>query len=110
MDNQILFIGLDVDDNAYHGGAVSEDGKHEFEFKCKPTVGALTQKIKSYEGRGFKIKVCYEATFVGFSLSRNLRARGFDCEVIAPSLVPRKPGEQVKTDRLDGNKLSRYSR
>lgn len=110
MNIEILFIGLDVDDKAYHGGAISADGKTELEFKCKPTIGALFHKLQEFEERGFKVKLCYEATFIGFSLCRELRGKGFDCDVIAPSLVPRKPGDQVKTDRLDGNKLSRYYR
>ena len=110
MNDQILFIGLDVDDQAFHGGAISEDGKSESDFKCKPTSGALVKRLKKYEEQGFKLKICYEATFLGFSLYRELKGNGFDCDVIAPSLVPRKPGEQVKTDRIDGKKLSRYYR
>lgn len=110
MKKPILFIGLDVDDNAYHGGGLSEDGKTEIEFKCKPTVGALVQRLKKYQEQGYQLKVCYEATFVGFSLSRDLKRQGFECDVIAPSLIPKKPGEKVKTDRLDGKKLARYYR
>jgi transposase len=110
MNEQILFIGVDVDDKAFHGGAISQDGKSESDFKCKPTAGALVQRLKKYCEQGFMVKVCYEATFLGFSLYRQLRESGFECDVIAPSLVPRKAGEQVKTDRIDGKKLSRYYR
>lgn len=108
MDNQILFIGLDVDDKAYHGGVLSADRSERSEFSCKATLGALVGKLKKLQEGGRTLKVCYEATYVGFSLYRGLRSHGFDCDVIAPSLVPRKPGDQVKTDRLDGNKLAEY--
>ena len=54
------------------------------------------------------LKICYEATYIGFSLQRKLKAAGLECEVIAPSLIPREPGRQVKTDRIDARKLARY--
>jgi len=110
MNEQILFIGLDVDDNAYHAGVLSKDEKIDQEFKCKPVVSVLVEKLKKYLEKGYELRICYEATYLGFSLCRELRKRGFHCEVIAPSLIPRKPGKKVKTDRLDGKKLARYYR
>ncbi len=50
--------------------------------------------------------VCYEAGPCGFGLQRQLRSMNVDCQVIAPSLVPRKPGERVRTDRRDAIKLA----
>jgi len=44
---------------------------------------------------------CYEASGAGYVLQRKLTADGFHCEVIAPSLIPRRPGDRRKTDRLD---------
>lgn len=110
MNNQILFVGLDVDDTAYHIGLLSKDESLQLEFKCKPTVGALITKLKKYQEKGYELRICYEATYLGFSLCRELRKRGFHCDVIAPSLIPTKPGKKVKTDRLDGKKLARYFR
>ena len=55
-----------------------------------------------------ELKICYEATYVGFRLQRDLEKRGYHCDVIAPPLTPRKPGERVKTDRLDSRKLAEY--
>jgi transposase len=108
MNGQILFIGLDVDDNAYHGHALCVDNSMELDFECKPNVGALSRKLSEFKERGYELKICYEATYLGFSLSRDLLKRGFSCEVIAPSLIPRKPGERVKTDRIDAKKLATY--
>jgi transposase len=48
---------------------------------------------------------CYEASGAGYVLKRALDRDGFDCEVIAPSLIPRKPGDRRKTDRLDAVRL-----
>ena len=53
---------------------------------------------------------CYEAGPTGFALQRQLQAKSVDCRVIAPSLIPRKPGERVKTDRRDARKLAELLR
>jgi transposase len=54
--------------------------------------------------------VCYEAGPTGFGLYRLLRSMGVACEVVAPSLVPRAPGDRVKTDRRDCRRLARLHR
>jgi transposase len=52
-----------------------------------------------------EIEFCYEAGVCGFTLKRRIEASGCQCAVIAPSLVPTKPGQRVKTDRRDAKKL-----
>ena len=56
------------------------------------------------------VRSCYEASGAGFVLQRVLADDGFSCQVIAPSLIPRKPGERRKTDRLDAVMLARLYR
>ena len=51
------------------------------------------------------VKFCYEAGVCGFTLQRRIEAMGHQCSVIAPSLVPVKPGDRIKTDRRDAKKL-----
>jgi hypothetical protein len=51
------------------------------------------------------VKACYEAGVSGYDLYRRLTALGVACEVIAPALTPRRPGQRVKTDRRDAAKL-----
>jgi transposase len=109
MVNNIVFLGLDVDDKAFHGAAVNSDGVLIGELTCKPTRGALTARLKQLQEKsGKSLKICYEATYLGFSLCRDLRAEGFDCEVIAPSLIPEVSGKKVKTDKIDARKLAHY--
>jgi transposase len=108
MKEQILFIGVDVDDNAYHGHARGIDGEQGVDFRCKPTARALVKKLEEFKAKGYEVRTCYEATYLGYSLHRELKDAGFKCDVIAPSLIPRKPGEKVKTDKLDCRKLSEY--
>ncbi len=69
-------------------------------------VRALFRRLSA---RG-PIRACYEASGAGFVLQRALTADGFRCEVIAPSLIPRRPGERRKTDRLDAMMLARLYR
>ncbi len=107
MEKEILFIGLDVDDQAFHVHLLSRQGS-EFDFSCRPNVGVLVEKLRGFTDRGYDLRICYEATYVGFSIQRRLKIAGYPCDVIAPSLIPREPGRQVKTDRIDARKLARY--
>jgi transposase len=57
-----------------------------------------------------QLRVCYEAGPIGFGLYRLLRSMGVACDVVAPALVPRAPGDRVKTDRRDSVRLARLHR
>ena len=108
MKTKIMFVGLDVDDKAFHvGGFVPESGEI-LEFSCKPTAAMLHQKLGKYEQLGYSLRICYESCHLGFSLCRDLVAKGWECTVISSASIPRPAGAQVKTDRLDANKLARY--
>jgi len=103
----IAFIGLDIDDKNFNGGVYVPAEKREEAFKCKPTFGALMQILRKMKDRGYELRICYESSYTGYPLCRNLRAAGFECEIIASSLIPEKPGKRVKTDRIDAAKLAR---
>ena len=68
-----------------------------------PKVLKYFQKVQDCHGR---IHACYEASSCGFGLQRALDAQGILCEVVAPSSIPRRSGERVKTDRRDARKLA----
>ena len=57
--------------------------------------------IRKLAGRYEKLHFCYEAGPTGYWLYRQLRALGHHCAVVAPSLIPKKSGERVKTNRRD---------
>lgn len=103
----VLFVGLDVDTKNFHVAIVSQQSGEMFGFKIKNDVPALIKKLKGY-AKGAELRVCYEASYIGFSLHRTLKANGIHCDVIAPSAIPRKTGERVKTDRIDAEKLATY--
>jgi transposase len=61
-------------------------------------------------GPAGQLRACYEAGPCGFELHRLLTSMGVACDVVAPSLIPRRPGERVKTDRRDASRLARLHR
>lgn len=72
-------------------------------------VPTLLKRLRAL-GAPAELWVVYEAGPTGYGLVRRLRALGYQCEVVAPSLIPRAPGERVKTDRRDARKLTRLAR
>lgn len=108
MKQSIFFIAIDVDDNSFHGCGINKETGEIREFVCRPNIGALDKKLASFKEDCSAIRICYEATYLGFSLCRALEKKGYFCEVIAPSLIPEMPGKSVKTDRLDCQKMATY--
>ena len=105
--NKIIYVGVDVDDKAFHCAGLSLLTGEFKEFVCKPDFGMLRRKLLQHFP-GAEIKLCYEACHIGYPLYRQLTNDGIYCDVIAPSLIPSQPGRRVKTDRLDALKLAEY--
>ena len=103
------YIGLDVHANSVSLAAAGA-GRSEAEYlgvvgsSCA-AVGRALRKYKPSE-----TLVVYEAGPTGYELYRYLIGRGYRCEVIAPSCIPERKGDRVKTDRLDAMNLARLSR
>lgn len=74
------------------------------------TVDAIRKILKKYNLKKEDVIICYEAGPTGFVLARRLIKLGFECTVVAPSLIAKKPGEKKKTDRRDARKLANYLR
>lgn len=108
MKRTILYVGIDVDDIAFHGTGYDQKKEKYYEFKCKPTLGSLLNRLEKLTNKGYEIKLCYEATYIGYGLHRDLEAHGIHCDIIAPSSIPEQRGKKVKTDRIDSRKLSEY--
>jgi transposase len=56
-------------------------------------------KLRKLGGDGMTLRFCYEAGPCGYDIHRRLSARGHECTVVAPSLIPKRAGDRVKTDR-----------
>jgi transposase len=106
MKKTILYVGIDVDDRAFHGAGFDSEGQKTFEFKCKPTLGALLERLEKFTDNDYEVRVCYEATYIGYGLCRDIRASGIHCDIVAPSLIPEQRSKRVKTDRVDSRKLA----
>lgn len=74
------------------------------------TITAIRKFQKKHGLAKEQIHICYEAGPTGFVLARRLIHLGYDCIVVAPSKIPEKPGDRVKTDRRDARKLARLHR
>lgn len=111
MKNSVIYVGMDVHKDSITI-AVAREGREAAEkWKTIPYDGVRLRKaLKSLTRNGEVLRVCYEAGPTGFGLCRSLRKAGMDCIVVAPSLVPGKPGDRVKTDRRDARKLTHFLR
>ena len=110
MKQKIVYIGLDVDDTQYHGSALDKESGELLSFRCRPTLkGLLGQSAKIRKHfPGHTLKLAYEASYIGFTLQRDLTEQGICCDVVAPSSIPRKGGKAVKTDRIDAEQLAQF--
>ncbi len=103
-----LYIGLDVHKATIAVSLAEEgrDGAVRFlgEIPNAPTdVAKLAKRLAKDGGR---LEFCYEAGCCGYGIYRQLVELGHGCTVVAPTLIPRKPGDRVKTDRRDAQKLA----
>ena len=107
----IRYIGLDQH-AATIAVAVAEGGR-DGEVRSLGTIANRQEaisKLVAKLGTPETLRFCYEAGPCGYGLYWQLVKLGAQCEVIAPTLIPTKPGERVKTDRLDAEKLARCHR
>lgn len=105
------FVGLDVHmDSVDLGLAPGDVGEVRYVGKVAGDVQAVSKALKRLAKPGRVLKVVYEAGPCGFVLRRHLSAQGHECEVVAPSLIPKKPGQRVKCDRRDCLDLARLAR
>ena len=108
-----LFIGLDVHNDSI---AVSLAPGDSTEARRYGIIGGnhddVLRLIKTLSAAhpGVTLKFCYEAGPRGYPLCRFIRSHGAQCIVVAPSKVPRQPGDRVKTDRRDADQLARLYR
>ncbi len=104
-----VWVALDVHKNAITAGVVPADGG-QVELSqlenCERAIRRLIGRLGGAEG----LAVCYEAGPCGYDLYRLLASMGVACDIVAPSLIPVRPGDRVKTDRRDARKLVRLYR
>jgi transposase len=111
MSKIVHYIGLDVHKETI---AVSIAPQHSTEVRRYGIIGgtldAVDKLIKKLAQGNVELHLVYEAGPCGFVLCRHLHNKGIHCEVIAPSLIPKKASDRVKTDRRDADQLARLYR
>ena len=100
-DSRNVTAGLDVHKASIRLAAVRAD---ELLHECTlpHDHAAVERTLRRWPG----VRACYEAGPTGFGLRRHLLAAGVECDIVAPGLVPRRPGDRVKTDRRDARRLA----
>ncbi len=112
-DIHAAYIGLDVH-KASISVAIAETGRQEPVFRGEipnepGAIDKLVRQMSQHVG-GQPLLFTYEAGPCGYGIYHQIRAGGQDCEVVAPTLIPRRAGDRVKTDRRDAVMLARLSR
>ena len=106
---KVRFVGLDVHADTI-AVAVAEPGGTVRSMGVIPNRPESIRRLVKQLGSPEQLHACYEAGPTGYVLYWQLTALGVRCEVVAPTLVPMKAGDRVKTDRRDALKLARSSR
>jgi transposase len=107
-----LYVGLDVHTESIAVAYVAKD--HGAEVIYLGTIGTrqcdIDTLIRTMQSKAKQLVFVYEAGPCGYWLYRYLRKKGYECWVVAPSLIPKKAGDRVKTDRRDAVHLARLMR
>jgi transposase len=111
MKKYSKFIGLDVHKTDISVGMANADrGEAGYYGTIENKAYSYIKVAKKLSKGGEEVLFCYEAGPCGYEVYRHLRKAGYDCVVIAPSLIPKKAGDRVKTDRRDAVSLARLLR
>ena len=105
------FVGLDTHQETIAvavSDACGDKPRYYGPIPNKPA--AIAKLVKTLTAKGARVSFCYEAGPCGYAIYRQLTGLGQTCVVVAPSLIPTKPGDRVKTDRRDSESLSRLHR
>jgi transposase len=109
MKNKVRFLGLDVHAETIAVAIAEPDGEVRSLGTIPNRMESVCKLVKKL-GPAEHLKACYEAGPTGYVLYWQLAELGVACEVIAPTLVPMKAGDRVKTDRRDAERLARSYR
>jgi len=112
LGDRITYVGLDVHKEgivvAVAEGGVRGEVREYGRIANTPT--ALRRLAGKLCPQGVELRFCYEAGPCGYGIQRQLSQHGHECIVVAPSLIPKRPGDRVKTDQRDAASLARLHR
>ncbi len=106
----IIYLGMDVHKESITIAVLPMGAKSPTRLDRLPNDLPKLRKWLERVGRDGEIRACYEASGAGYVIHRAMKEWGFECEVIAPSLIPKRPGVQRKHDKRDAADLARFYR
>lgn len=109
-DNAITYVGMDVHKKSIALTLLPAGGGEPVEWQEANEIPAIHRLVRRLKRDGGDVFCCYEAGPTGYALWRQLTALGVRCMVVAPSLIPVKPGARIKTDQRDARKLAELLR
>ncbi len=110
MEKGITFVGLDAHKVAINVAMLLPE-KTPVVLECPTERAAVRRMVRRIQKEApGEVRMCYEAGPCGYALQRWIKDSGAGCVVVAPSLIPRKPGDRIKTDRRDARKLAELFR
>lgn len=109
MSTRMQYVGLDVHAETITAAVAGPDGSVRELGTIAHQPEAVRKLVRKLGGPS-RLRMCYEAGPTGYALYWELTALGVRCDVIAPTLIPTKAGDRVKTDRKDAAKLARCYR
>ncbi len=110
MTERTRFVGLDAHARTIAVAVAEESGAPGEHGVIPNDPSSVRRLVGRLAGPGVRLAACYEAGPTGYALHRQLQGLGVECMVVAPSLVPTRSGDRVKTDRRDALKLARLLR
>ena len=105
-----VFVGLDVHKDSIAVAYAADGAAPTLVGTIGTRQADLEKLIRRLQGKGGRLLFAYEAGPSGYGLYRFLTGKGFECLVVAPSLIPKRPGDKVKTDRRDAVEIARLLR
>jgi transposase len=113
MDNYSeAFVAFDTSKlrNSVAIAEAGRDGEIRFFGEIENSATATAKLAKKFSAKYRRLTFCYEAGPTGYGLYRQIKSLGHECIVVAPSLIPKRPGDKVKTNRRDAVNLAKLLR